>query len=221
MRTWAPTTPNVRGVASSLGCGTTVRAACGRGLAVQLGLCMWKGPELLIMVRSACSAQTTYGSAVCSGRRAVREREESSHRSESHRCRFSIASREVMRDCNHRSRLSQFWWTSRFFSRRCGLSSDGGVDTSACGGSCSSVWEYFAWYNLWFPGVGHCWWIPLQRGVRRTARSGVNGTMRVQACFAALWKKPIFEIGPALSLLPTSWAMPHSDLVFAFGTCGE
>ena len=37
MRTWAPTTPNVRGVASSLGCGAKVRAACGRGLAATVG----------------------------------------------------------------------------------------------------------------------------------------------------------------------------------------
>ena len=120
MRTWAPTTPNVRGVARHLW----------RGLATQLGACMWKGPELPIVVSLRATCRPRMGAqyvqvAVRSGkgRNPV-------ICPESLRCRCSIAFGEV----NTRLQSSLSFVTvlvdQSFFSRCCGISSDGGVDTS-------------------------------------------------------------------------------------------
>ena len=45
----ALTTSNDRGVASSLGCGATIIAACGRDLAAQLEAHTWRWPELPVV----------------------------------------------------------------------------------------------------------------------------------------------------------------------------
>ena len=104
-----------------------------------------------------------------------------------------------MRDCNHRSRLLQFWWTSSFFfSRCCGLSVHGGVDTTvatcylSCGGSCSSVWEYLARCNLWFPGVATVGGYLCSMG--QDAQHEVGSTVRCvsKRVLQPLRKKPIF-----------------------------
>ena len=50
---------------------------------------------------------------------------------------------------------------------------------------------------------------------------GVNGTVRVQSVFLSVAEEAnFFGISPALSLLPTSSAMPQLGPLFPSGTCG-
>ena len=86
--------PNVRGVARSLGCGATVRAACGRGLAAQLGACIWEKPQLLAMW-SVCVQRPDYVLGAQYAQVAVRSGKGNPVIGpESLRCRCSIASKK-------------------------------------------------------------------------------------------------------------------------------
>ena len=77
------------------------------------------------------------------------------------------------------------------FSRYCGLSSGGGVDTSvatyhfSCAGAVPVCRSTLRGTTVGFR-------VRLRLVDTSAVRSGVNGTMRVQASFTALRKKPIF-----------------------------
>ena len=212
VRTWAPTTPNVRGVAS-LGCGATVRGvgwprstagvrACGREA---------RAPHCAVSLRATCrlrmGAQYVQV-AVRSGKG-----EESSHRSRvtslqvqhclrGGKCAIAIIALVCYSSGGPLVFLSLF--RTQFpgwCGHRCG-------DVSPfLYGSCSSVWEYLARCNCWFPGVATVSGYLCSMG--QDALCEVGSTVRCvfKACFTVLRKKPFFEISPTLSLLPS--AMPQ------------
>ena len=69
----------------------------------------------LLCGQSACNVQTTYGSEVCSGRRAVRGREESVIGPESHRCRCNARLQSslsvLLQFCVEQSIFLTLFWT--------------------------------------------------------------------------------------------------------------
>ena len=220
MRTWAPTTPNVQGVASSLGCGTTVRAACGRGLATQLGRACGRSLSSSLGVQSACSARINYGSATFSDA-AQSEEENPVIGLESLRCRWYIASGEE----NVRRQLLFFsatvWLASRVLTR-VWTQFGGGAGTSMAMRTIPVARMFqLCGRSLRGSTVGFQVW-PLLVNTS-AAWSRTHSTKWVQrndacsACFAACaGKKSNVVISLTLSLLPTSSACRNSDHVFAF-----
>ena len=151
MRTWAPTTPNVRGVAGSLGCGATVRAACRQGLAAQLGRACGRGYTSSLGVQSACSARITYGSATFSD--AAQSGEGNPVIGP---CRCCIASGEVNVRRHFLFSPATVWLASRVLTllwTHFGCGGDTSVATCyhSCGESVPVSWAYPARFNCWFP----------------------------------------------------------------------
>ena len=116
-----------------------------------------------------------------------------------------------MRDCNHRSRLLQIWWTSRFSHDCGGLSSGGVVDTSvatcsfSCGGVCSSVLS-----TLRGTTCGSPVWPLLAHSTKWGQRYDACSSMFCSFC----GRSQNFEISPTLSLLLTSSAKPQLAPLF-------
>ena len=161
MRTWAPTTRNVRGVASSFGCGTTVRAACGRGLATQLGRACGRGWSSSLDVHPACRARLLLG-AQHSQMPLSQKREIQSSVVNRFAAGVTLPPGRLMCVDSSCSCLLQSGW-------RCGYQH--GVAYQSCGEACSNLLAFPCMVQLLVSGCGYCWWILLQHGTGRSVRS--------------------------------------------------